>query len=462
MAGLELFSLTVAHPTEDFLEQLAVEVIPAILHVLLAQRQDNMLSELCISAIDDFTSSATYDKEMRPSAIVTLGPFAHFSYMVTRQTHAQILFMISDNASRLDPDAQHFSATEKLRTFCMASLRSDSAMDRLVALRAFFKMIPTEPHSKWNSDQVTPLPATDGAVVDMRAAFVVNVTASDAGRFCELTQEFYRVMQGFCVHKDFRLLAHALYTIILEDPLVVTFAPSASVHFLSGKNPSEVGLPYDTWDRTLDLCLSALTDPRNNLDEEVLRVLEIYSHQQRHRFAAAADLARPLASHSSNFWFCYALSTSQDLVDTVRAWTIMQESRDRRSPRDFKLLQETTLYRATLCNIASGAMTSLLHMPLLRSVQAWEICAKLGLAAITASHEHLMLAPYDDRNAELIGDIRALSSILFHGPRLSGASQIPDVLSGVRLVRLVLNLTVDRFAAGPTTCRCRYLCARMA
>lgn len=436
MAGLKLFSLTVTHPTEDFLEQLGAEVIPAILQVLLDQQQDNMLSELCISAIHDWTANATCNEEMRSTVIETLSRFVHSAFKLTRQAYSQFLYVISDIADKLDPDGEHFDTTATLRSFCLASLRSASAMDRLLAVRAFFRMIPEQPSSPLNEFRVVHVPPWDATVQGLRAYFGVNVSISDATRFGQLTRHFYRSLRDFCTHKSFNQLARVLYAIILEDPRVVTFEKTLSLTLLVPRNPRQAGLPFDTWDRTLDRCCHALrmeTGHTSDLvHDDMLRVLEISSHLQRKDFAAAADLARPITeSPGRSFWFWYALSTSPYINDTARVSTTIQYGflKEQRLPRKLK---KTALYRATLANVASRAMTSLLDMSLQRSARSWETYSTLVIAARVACHFYQPAAPYDDRDAEMMGDIHAIMSIVYCGPLFTGTSRVPNVLNEVR------------------------------
>lgn len=429
MVGLELLCRTVKCPPGDLLEQIGTHVIPAVLVLLTRQSPpDNLVAELCVTAICDWAHAAV--EEAQDQVIATLGHVGLTLDKVSRQSYSQILVGISQTASLMHSETMSSDDTRVIRSLLLASLQSDSAADRLHALRGYFHLVPHVHRHEWDAGLVTPVPVRDAALSTAARTCALDLTVSEAARFCELTQEFYRAMRSVYADQDYHTLAHALCTIISEDPLVVDFSSAALRRFLAG-DPPTADLPPDTstWADTLKRCVGALSVHTDQCDssgrhEDMTLVLGIHDHILRNELDAAAALARPHVFLDGDFWFCYALTACRQASDILLAWSIVEQymGADMSGRRNLRPLKRSVLYRAAASNISVGAMQLLLHGPL-PTAEAWHIIARLGCAALACVKEYFDTAPYDARDVESVHDVRVACELLFSA-RVSSVLQV--------------------------------------
>ncbi|KZV85640.1 hypothetical protein EXIGLDRAFT_253213 [Exidia glandulosa HHB12029] len=415
------------------------EVIPAVLNMLRTQPRDNALIELCLQVLYGWSvcmiNAASWAKLFE-----VLARLCRFADKISRYTFSQILFELaglvsvaSTHGQRFDAIAQHLHSARKVRSYFVCCLRSDSASDRLAALRGLCYMtgafnLPWNPRSEWDPDAVTTLHADQMAQVeDQIHSFGHDPAASDAAHFCDLRDLFYDSMRRFCVDKDLRKLAHELYRIIAQDPLVVSFIPSVTRHFLENQGPSAAGLPFHSWDDTLKYCVQELRreadDSPTDDHEDVVTVLEAWDLMLDGDVASAADLVRPMVSQQeAGFWYYYVLAESGEPEDIVIAWnaldfTNMHERLVSRSPT-FAALRSSAIYRGVLFNIAEQAMRYVISAADGRSPEEWSLRASLLIIAESATAEYMTVAPFDARNSLQIYDIRLVAEIISIGHTL--------------------------------------------
>ncbi|KZV85646.1 hypothetical protein EXIGLDRAFT_775375 [Exidia glandulosa HHB12029] len=459
LAGLYLLHVSLVGCGFGFAESLADEVMPLMLDLLAAQRRDNTITELSLMCLGTWAQTAHRYGGLWPAVMKIFNDAASLSGKLgTHHAFSQLLRQISVTffdtrtghlrVSYVGLLINHSEHNFNLARFLLACQRSNSAGDRLAALRSIFHSKRIIPPATWHADRVSSRFPLDRVYSgDLRDGDLFSPTAprslvnSDAARFCQLRDRFYREMQQFCSHKNYQTLSQALSTIIVEDPAVVTFSHPASLHFHGGRPPTMADLPFQEWDDVLTVCITALerTSERSVSQPHqaelllVIRVLTTFDHLVHQRWSEAVAIAKPIAedptatSSESHIWFCYVLACSSRLADITKVYTIL--SSDYSGYFDYERdipVRATAVYRALLFRIASVCMDAVLCIPLEDTMRTWYKLSYLLRITHSVALHHIIVAPMNARYSLAMLDIWFLSCTL------ADAQEVRDMMDIVK------------------------------
>ncbi|KZV85649.1 hypothetical protein EXIGLDRAFT_775380 [Exidia glandulosa HHB12029] len=395
-------------------------VVPAVVDLLGRQPRSNAVTELCLDVIRAWAVSCSHASGLcRGPLLDMLVRAIGLGDAVDRHVFSHLLHYlpeILEYAYHMDPqlasNVNSFPSVRKLQSFFVWS---DSASDRLAALRGLVRTTKPLSATTWDSDAVTRTPS------DLIHHCPVTTDAcfeTDADGFCMLRERFYSAMRRFCTHKNFHELARDIFYVIVREPVVVSFKASATRHFFDNQGPREAGLPYDSWADTLRICVREWRKAGPHQDDGAYtalpHILEAWDCVLDDRLSDALNIVLPKTNPgtSLDFWYCYILSCSSRRDDITSAFSVLSGMRD---TMRLEQLRTSALYREAVFNTADRAMQFLMTEQLGLTAVNWPACAGLIILAKATAKEYRRVAPIDGRHLVAAVDISIICDLLLTG-----------------------------------------------
>ncbi|KZV85641.1 hypothetical protein EXIGLDRAFT_775370 [Exidia glandulosa HHB12029] len=396
-------------------------VVPTVVDLLGRQPRSNAVTELCLDVIRAWAVSCSHGLSRIP-LLDTLARAIGLVDAVDRHVFSQLLHELPEMleyACHMDPQlassVHGFPSVRKLQSFFVCCLRSDSASDRLAALRGLVRTTKPLSATTWDSDAVTRTPS------DLIHHCPVTTDAcleTDANGFCMLRERFYSAMRRFCTHKNFHELARDIFHVVVREPVVVSFKASATRHFFDNQGPREAGLPYDSWADTLRICVREWRKAGPHQEDPaytaVPHILEAWDCVLDDRLSDAFNIVLPKTNPgtSLDFWYFYILSCSSRRDDITSAFSVLSGMRD---TMRLEQLRTSALYREAVFNTADRAMQYLMTEQLGLTAVNWPVYAGLVILAKASAREYRRVAPIDGRHLVAAVDISIICDLLLTG-----------------------------------------------
>ncbi|EJD44612.1 hypothetical protein AURDEDRAFT_114308 [Auricularia subglabra TFB-10046 SS5] len=417
MAGLFLLLKLIPHVDFGCLEDLASDVIPLVLNLIVTTKVENLVLEL---SLDSWTQWAVllylHDSDSGYLVINFMERLAMACrHTNRRQIASHILRQLQHVTCSTDVLSNEEEDADGMRRFFIAALRYDSAGDRLLALRAFrhtfARHVDDSPDG--NAYPVTHMTAADYTHATGETHFHgLDTTRSDAKRVLDLRAEFFDCMRIFCSSRDTHTLAESLHDLLLRDPRAVGFSPDSVQQFARGRAPSQCQPSFVSWSDTLRHCTDSLrtcSRPSCGSHRQAVHILELQNYILDHKAHVAARVAAKLVESSDTpvLWYLYALAHG---ADRRGIYTIVRAVKDlitAESP-----VTKTPLYECMLATTALSAFSYVLTGDLEAWLpNNWDNVTTFGRLAAWAAMEYLRSAPFDGQYVAAMNEVYLLYHI---------------------------------------------------